>query len=498
VSPRCRLAFGSALVLAVAFAVVPAGCKKPDLACSPNTIFLEVTLPPEAASADKLLVTVTVAGATPDIRPIVHTPGQASGSVEIAFTSYPAGKLVTLSLAAYDNGRPLATLARTIDTPPGCASVTLGPENIDLGGSDGGAPDRPRDARRDSEGDAVVADAPASDAPADRPPAPVDMLARDLRPVDVVLEIDASGCKVRGIESCYNGIDDDCNGLIDCMDPACMPTSQCVPDVAASGGVLGVVGTMACPADSEPVKVLGADAANPGCTGCTCVPVAPTCAGKVTVFNKQNCADPMATGDTFAVSSSDACSPRPYADPMVAGAQLDALALNQPPCTAGGMPVRAPARFKNPVRFCPVAKRGAGCSGGQICVPRAAPTQVGVCTLLDSRVMCPVGTVRTGGDLFATLQDDRACGACTCTDPAGGSCMNMQVQLGNIGDCGGPNAFAASPGGPRNCGNGGQDHLLIAPGMRMIGAPIAGKCTGRSELTGTAQLADPKTLCCTN
>src|SRR5262249_47888624 len=40
-------------------------------------------------------------------------------------------------------------------------------------------------------------------------------------------------CRGGGVELCFNGVDDDCDGHIDCDDPDCAPVAVCVPPVTA-------------------------------------------------------------------------------------------------------------------------------------------------------------------------------------------------------------------------------------------------------------------------
>src|SRR5438105_3089918 len=59
---------------------------------------------------------------------------------------------------------------------------------------------------------------------------PIDML--DMRPRDMPdlrgdMRTDMA-CIPRGPENCTNHIDDDCNGLIDCVDPACIKLPICI------------------------------------------------------------------------------------------------------------------------------------------------------------------------------------------------------------------------------------------------------------------------------
>src|SRR5262245_6605414 len=81
---------------------------------------------------------------------------------------------------------------------------------------------------------------------------------------------DPSTCPGGGPEMCFNGIDDDCNGKIDCEDTACGPVAACVPDRGASVGVLVDAGKP-CPAGTSEGPTLhdGLDGGD-GCLGCAC------------------------------------------------------------------------------------------------------------------------------------------------------------------------------------------------------------------------------------
>jgi hypothetical protein len=50
---------------------------------------------------------------------------------------------------------------------------------------------------------------------------------------------DASPCEPRGPETCFNGQDDDCNGVVDCADSACDSTAMCVPGDDSTGILVG-------------------------------------------------------------------------------------------------------------------------------------------------------------------------------------------------------------------------------------------------------------------
>jgi hypothetical protein len=102
-------------------AVLVAACKT-VAPCASHTLFVTTTLTGEAAQADAIRVQVAVAEQTLSTT-IAHTPGQASGSIEVQFPKgYPAGKAITLTLTAergglvVGSGAKSATLAADCDT----------------------------------------------------------------------------------------------------------------------------------------------------------------------------------------------------------------------------------------------------------------------------------------------------------------------------------------------------------------------------------------------
>jgi len=58
--------------------------------------------------------------------------------------------------------------------------------------------------------------------------------------MDAGTETGGDGRCSQQTEDCFNGIDDDCNGHIDCDDPACTASAVCVPP-ASAGGTNGTV-----------------------------------------------------------------------------------------------------------------------------------------------------------------------------------------------------------------------------------------------------------------
>ena len=125
------------------------------------------------------------------------------------------------------------------------------------GGSsgDGDAADGPTSTDGARRGDSaagsggVVVEAGA-EAPADGPADRTIEAAPEVMP----------GC-VPKTEDCLNGLDDDCDGLADCADPDCVPTTVCVPSLTGQVGTTITAGT--CPAGFAPRATRGRRSGSP-------------------------------------------------------------------------------------------------------------------------------------------------------------------------------------------------------------------------------------------
>jgi hypothetical protein len=123
-------------------------------ACKNNTLLVTVTLDSAAAMADKLIIAVTVGSGTPKMNTLDHTPGQASGTVEIDFPSgYPTGQKVNVGVTATHAGAPVGSGSADSTLSDGCEAVSvsvkggaggtggnggMGTGGVGAGGNDGG------------------------------------------------------------------------------------------------------------------------------------------------------------------------------------------------------------------------------------------------------------------------------------------------------------------------------------------------------------------------
>ena len=100
---------------------------------------------------------------------------------------------------------------------------------------------------------------------------------------------------------------------------------------------------------------------------------------------------------------------------------------------------------------------------------------------------------KTNAVVYGGLQDNRACGACTC-DVQGASCDPLVVQMGSDYGCGIDTADVK--GGARVCTTTQPTSGVYVPGYHLVGAPTNGTCKPASALTGTIVPTGGRSLCC--
>jgi len=180
--------------------------------------------------------------------------------------------------------------------------------------------------------------------------------------------------------SCFDGFDNNGDGLVDCADPMCASVAACVAKVPS-----GWVGYT--------VLYDGAPTSVPSCAAPFVVTVTPGSAGL-------SGAPATCAPCTCGPSNGSACAPG-----------------------GGTATVGAPAFARIGLGCKDQALPAAGCTG-TVCQPRpSAPFGAGICVLQPADVPCPSGTPFTDRHVFfAGIDDTRGCAACTCGPPSGGSC----------------------------------------------------------------------------
>lgn len=440
-----------------ACALVAVGCSPVADRCRSQTLLVAVTLDAASAAADSFSVTLSIDGAVSVQTTVAHTAGAASGNLVVDFPhGYPRGHTIDVAVDALVAGVVVGTGAAEKALAGDCETVALSivGGDGDLGSDDGGGDDlaTPDDLT---------------------PPAP-DMV-----------------CVPSGAESganCFDGIDNDCDGNIDCADSDCI-AAQCVP-TPSTGFTLGITTTPApafCPAmfiSQVPQMNEGPFADSPDCSsGCTCTGVE-MCSTQTTSYPMASC-----SGESDGNSAdSTMCRGFNVTQPTK-GISTDVLSQGGGSCKVGGSSTRSATHWTASDQFCKTAVMGGGCGAGMVCVPKLA---VPICEVATGVVACDSGYNATAGTWYsdATINDARSC-TCNCGSPTGGgSCAGTTVAFYTSTDCSGT-AAATLGYSAQNCSFATTIHSV-----RINGASNPTCGTGTVSLSGGLSGTGPMTMCC--
>ena len=308
------------------------------------------------------------------------------------------------------------------------------------------------DAARDAALDVTDVDARRADATPDATDAmdAVDALdARDGADAADARDSGNDGCAAKESD-CQDGIDNDCNGLADCADPACTPLFRCVAVTPTWTGFTQYQDARtACPATSpsstDTFEALTVPAAT--CTACQCSPSGVTCGGSA----KLSCgaAGACTTASTVGESVGAACaalSAPAVLDPLdtcnVAAPAAAGSCAPGGPGGGGGVPNGAAPSFAKLSRVCGGTRATAGgCATGSVCVARTPLAAHGLCVARavpdgTAAPACPAAfpAAHVTAPTAASFVDGRTCSACGCGALAGATCA-ARVTLHSGTDC---------------------------------------------------------------
>ncbi len=346
-------------------------------------------------------------------------------------------------------------------------------------------------------------------APTDSGRPPIDSGVEDSGPVDSSPPLDSSlpdapddaADACLPAEICNNGIDDNCDGKIDCDDPMCGAWTCTAAAVPSGWSVVEYNQGQRPSCDpgygSAKVAYEGPSGAPASCS-CACSVTTPgSCIGgnfgNDYSFGVGGCGTPMplaanggacTTGPKFANTGVDlAVSPAPYD----AGICL-------PSQTASTKPVA----FQNVGESCrELDAGGAGCNSGGSCVPKTT-SGFSLCILHDGTETCPTGfsDLHTVG---TDAGDTRGCSPCTCGAPTA-TCGNASVTFYQDTNCSQgaqtvpANGMCAAFPGPMGNGLTGPFYVTYEYTAQVenegCGAATPGVPEGGVELTGI------RTICC--
>jgi hypothetical protein len=491
-------------------ALIAAGCSKTE-SCRTGTLFLNVGLG-AYTNADELDVDVSIAGGAdggvPRHTVLTLKPGHPTGGVEVDFPDgYPTDKSVTVTLTLRSMGAEVAQQVSPVSAlPPGCTALTVDFAAADGGaggaGGTSGAGGRGAAGTTGAAGQGGVAGGGGSGG--------TTGAAGSAGQAGAAGGVTGSGggkagagggaggaCVPTGAEDCFNGKDDDCDGKIDCADPDCTPTAQCVTADPTAAPIGLLTGTGPCPTAGygNATKVMtGPNTLS--CTGCSCkAPTDVTCTTTLTSYNATALCEAESTvvekAGTFSTGDDKSCavippwSVNPSGDifGIVTTKFTAAVATG---CTATGTPVVPTLTWTSNGTFCGTTSIGGGCGAGQVCVPITGGGSP--CQLFDgNKSSCPGGAQPL---LWYTGTSGTAsCGACGCGAATGAGCDNVTLSVGSDYGCSGSGSI--SSGGSLCFASG-----IYQPGVQFSGTPTAPSCQASSPYTGNLAPAGPKTLCC--
>jgi len=290
-----------------------------------------------------------------------------------------------------------------------------------------------------------------------------------------------------GAENCLNGMDDDCNGDVDCADAACAGPVSCVP--APTGASLGYFPLMGstCAAGYEPVTLNQGLSAAPQCTGCTCTPDTADCDASLGPSYPGMCPGFQIDGQTYNVFSSHCEAVLTTSNStQVHFYSVRGLAT----CTAGGTGVLSPPTWDSTRTFCEL-KAGKGCASGSVCAPQDMMATAN-CTRLSGAQSCTaaLGTSMGGAPWSPSFTDQRQC-HCQCSFGLS-SCSQARIRVYSAGNCTGTSADLDSGAEGDNCA------LPFKPvsGQIVGGGPGTDQCPVDAPTSGELLPDSPRTICC--
>lgn len=310
------------------------------------------------------------------------------------------------------------------------------------------------------------------------------------------------GCSAK-MEDCTNGVDDNCDGKIDCEDPQCAVQGYACVAAAPSGWTVVdfTPSTQpACPAGyGGETKVEQAPSSGDMCA-CTCgAPQTNPCTQGM--FSVQY-GHTVCGGNTFSLTSDGSCdaiggkightSSTPYSDGI--GTPLPATTVT---CDATA---KLPALTMGASgRSCaPSGPGGMGCTGGGACQPKVPGGEQ--CIQAAGDMPCPdmkSFTKRYVVYAPSDIKDTRSCGTCACSSKAA-SCSNAKLTTFTTSDCSGGAGVPLKIDGncnnlPAGSDNQNNDHFIYSATPNTM---ACGAANATVPVAGQVDTTNPTTVCC--
>jgi hypothetical protein len=293
-------------------------------------------------------------------------------------------------------------------------------------------------------------------------------------------------------EDCTNGIDDDGDSLVDCVDPDCTALYACVPAAPNNFQGFAYLRQTGSPGAKSPCDGGGAPAvyyqgpAAPKCSTCGCDLAPGTTCAQATL---ECWSDAGCLTSNVQVSFNNGCAPVSMA--LAGACQITELPA---PAPNAGCTVAADSQLLNKeqmwnseVHACTVQAHDGGCDAGMVCAPRPAADYLpSACVYQDGDTACG-GVFSKKVLVYAGGDDSRSCGGCSC-DPKGIVCEGGGYMLTSDQSC------------INKAGAIGQLCTPLGLSKGIKAQPVAAKLSAQACQGGIAQGSvapkDPRTFCC--
>jgi hypothetical protein len=297
-------------------------------------------------------------------------------------------------------------------------------------------------------------------------------------------------------EACFNAIDDDCDGNVDCADPDCQPAAMCVPSVP-TGFVLGVRVALndPCPAGfSANATVLNRTLmVDANCVGCGCTVSATRCEETVVFYPTAGDCLTDQNGIEARRESSDLCpsySVNSGDNDATGGAKLVAV-RPVASCISSGVATPRTPSWGQSQKFCErdATPIGAGCVAGQACVVRSPAKP---CAMVTGSQSCPAafGGSESAYPWFTGYTGTQTCSACGCA-VRGGACNSSRLSIYRDFGCNGQSFYSVDGVGTKTC-------TAIEYGSLAVyaGDVEPASCAAMAPASGTLTPSGQHSLCC--
>lgn len=258
----------------------------------------------------------------------------------------------------------------------------------------------------------------------------------------------ASGTCMGTAEVCNDGKDNNCDGMVDCADPACKSMGfACVPTIPNGWNsvAFSLSSRPSCPSGYTSFDIVSASAAAYTCT-CNCTQNSQPSCTQGTIDVASNGAAPCPPNTSFSLSANNGmCNGvtlTTFKDGLV---NISAPQATQGSCSANvSSTPQPPMQTQGRVCLAP-SSVGIGCADGGACVT-SPQAPLSSCIVHSGAQQCPPGGYSKRFSVGSSVQDTRMCSPCvcgtmsTCTSPkltffADGMCMGGGHDLPVTGKC---------------------------------------------------------------